>query len=109
MMPRHWAIEARRLSLFTIMTNRDMVKDPKPGGPKLPEPNVPKPEAPVPAPEDDPYLFTTNDPVDSPQANPVINPRPRSRVLGGCVAELKPKVGPGVLLPLPESFSASSI
>ena len=66
------------------MTNRDMVKDPKPGGPKLPEPNVPKREAPVPAPEDDPYLFTTNDPVDSPQANPVINPRPRSRVLGGC-------------------------
>jgi hypothetical protein len=79
------------------MTNRDMVKDPKPGGPKLPEPNVPKPEAPVPAPEDDPYLFTTNDPVDSPQANPVINPRPRARVLGGCVvADLKPKLGSGV-------------
>ena len=51
------------------MTNRDMVKDPKPGGPKLPEPNVPKPEAPVPAPEDDPYLFTTNDPVERPHSS----------------------------------------
>jgi hypothetical protein len=91
------------------MTNREMVKDPKPGGPKLPEPNVPKPKAPVPAPEDDPYLFTTDDPVDSPQPNPVINPRPKPRVLGGRVAELEPEPGSGDSLSLPKSFSASSI
>src|SRR5215207_11298339 len=59
------------------MTNREMVKDPRPGGPKLPEPNVPKPGAPVPAPEDDPYLLTTDDPVDSPQPHPELNPRPK--------------------------------
>jgi hypothetical protein len=77
------------------MTNREMVKDAKPGGPKLPEPNVPKPEAPVPAPEDDPYLFTTDDPVDSPQPHPVINPRSKPRVLGGRVAEVKPEPASG--------------
>ena len=68
------------------MTNREMVKDPRPGGPKLPEPNVPKPGAPVPAPEDDPYLLTTDDPVDSPQPHPELNPRPKPRVLGGSQA-----------------------
>src|SRR5215208_575965 len=35
----------------------------------------------VPAPEGNPNLFTTNDPVDSPQPNPVIGPRPVPRVL----------------------------
>ncbi len=48
------------------MTNREMVKDPRGGGPKLPEPNVPQ-RVLVPAPEGDPNLFTTDDPVDSPQ------------------------------------------
>jgi hypothetical protein len=52
------------------MTNREMVKDPRGGGPKLPEPNVPQ-RVLVPAPEGDPDLFTTDDPVDSPQPNPV--------------------------------------
>jgi hypothetical protein len=60
------------------MTNRDMVKAPQPGGPKLPEPNLPK-RVWVPAPEGDPNLFTTDDPVDSPQPNPVINPPPKSK------------------------------
>jgi hypothetical protein len=63
------------------MTNREMVKDPRGGGPKLPEPNVPQ-RVLVPAPEGDPNLFTTDDPVDSPQPNPVINPRPKTRLLG---------------------------
>jgi len=63
------------------MTNREMVKDPRGGGPKLPEPNLPQ-QVLVPAPEGDPDLFTTVDPVDSPQPNPVINPRPKPRVLG---------------------------
>ena len=40
------------------MTNREMVKDPRGGGPKLPEPNVPQ-RVLVPAPEGDPNLFTT--------------------------------------------------
>jgi hypothetical protein len=56
--------------------------DPRGGGPKLPEPNVPQ-RVLVPAPEGDPNLFTTDDPVDSPQPNPVINPRPKTRILGG--------------------------
>ena len=62
------------------MTNREMVKDPRGGGPKLPEPNVPQ-RVLVPAPEGDPNLFTTDDPGDSPQPNPVINPRPKTRLL----------------------------
>ena len=44
------------------MTNREMVKDPRGGGPKLPEPNVPQ-RVLVPAPEGDPNLFTTDDPA----------------------------------------------
>ena len=54
------------------MTNREMVKDPRGGGPKLPEPNVPQ-RVLVPAPEGDPNLFTMDDPIDSPH-----------RALGGC-------------------------
>src|SRR5829696_2488289 len=59
-----------------IMTNREMVKDPRVGGPKLPEPNLPQ-RVLVPSPEGDPDLFTTDDPIDSPQPNPVINPARR--------------------------------
>ena len=44
------------------MTNREMVKDPSGGGPKMPEPNVPQ-RVLVPAREGDPNLFTTDDPV----------------------------------------------
>ena len=40
------------------MTNREMVKDPRGGGPTLPEPNIPQ-RVLVPAPEGDPNLFTT--------------------------------------------------
>jgi hypothetical protein len=58
------------------MTNREMVKPPRPGGRKLPEPNCPQ-QVPVPAPADDANLFTTKDPIDSPQPNPVINPPPK--------------------------------
>ena len=75
------ALGARRSKVLQVMTNREMVKDPR-GGPKLPEPNVPQ-RVLVPAPEGDPNLFTTDDPIDSPQPNPVINPRPKTRVLGG--------------------------
>jgi hypothetical protein len=64
-----------------LMTNREMVRDPRAGGPKLPGPNLPQ-RVLVPAPEGDPNLFTTEDPVDSPQPNPVINRRPKPRVLG---------------------------
>ena len=64
-----------------IMTNREMVKDPRVGGPKLPEPNLPQ-RVLVPSPEGDPDLFTTDDPIDSPQPNRVIHPRPKARVLG---------------------------
>jgi hypothetical protein len=42
----------------------------------LPEPNLPQ-RVLVPSPEGDPDLFTIDDPIDSPQPNPVINPRPR--------------------------------
>jgi len=63
------------------VTNRDMVKDARVGGPKLPEPNLPQ-RVLVPAPEGDAHLFTTDDPADSPQPNPMINPRPKPRVLG---------------------------
>ena len=44
------------------MTNREMVKDPRSGGPKLPEPNLPQ-RVFVPAPEGAPNLFTTDDPI----------------------------------------------
>ena len=60
------------------MTNRDMVKNPRHGGQKLPEPNDPQRVA-VPAPEADPHPCTTDDPIDSPQPNPVINPRPKPK------------------------------
>jgi hypothetical protein len=39
-----------------IMTNREMVKDPRVGGPKLPEPNLPQ-RVLVPSPAGDPDLF----------------------------------------------------
>ena len=62
------------------MTNRDMVKDPgKAGDRMMPEPNL-GPPVPVPAPEDDPNLYTTQDPIDSPQPNPIINP-PKTKSL----------------------------
>ena len=51
----------------------------------MPEPNVPQ-RVLVPALEGDPNLFTTDDPVDLPQPNPVINPRPKTRVLGSYTA-----------------------
>jgi hypothetical protein len=64
----------RHASRSTIMTNPNMVKDPgKAGDRKMPESNIPPP-VPVPAPEDDPNLYTTQDPIDSPQPNPIINP-----------------------------------
>ena len=53
------------------MTNRNMVGDARSGGAKMPEPN-PAPPTPVPAPEDDPKLWTTQDPEDSPQPKPMI-------------------------------------
>ena len=53
------------------MTNRDMVKDASKDR-ALPEPNL-APPTPVPAPEGDERLFTTEDPPDSPQPNPIIN------------------------------------
>ncbi|HEX8167307.1 MAG TPA: hypothetical protein VF601_16170 [Beijerinckiaceae bacterium] len=53
------------------MTNPEMVKDPKGGA--RPEPNR-APPTPVPAPEGDPRILTTEDPPDSPQPNPMINP-----------------------------------
>ena len=57
------------------MTNRDMVKDGSKGR-ALPQPNL----SPVPAPEGDERLFTTQDPPDSPQPNPMINPpKPKRR------------------------------
>jgi len=60
------------------MTNRDMVKDGWKGR-ALPEPNL-APPTPVPAPEGDERLFTTQDPPDSPQPNPMINPpKPKRR------------------------------
>jgi hypothetical protein len=63
-----------------FMTNREMVKPPRLGGPKLPEPNLPK-RLSVPSPEGDPRPFTDEDPIDSPQPNPVINPPPKTRHL----------------------------
>ena len=63
-----------------FMTNREMVKPRRPGGPKLPEPNLPK-RISVPSPEGDPLPFTDADPIDSPQPNPVINPPPKTRHL----------------------------
>ena len=54
------------------MTNRNMVRGGKPdAGRDRPEPNA-GPPTPVPAPEDDPQLWTTRDPVDSPQPKPMI-------------------------------------
>jgi hypothetical protein len=63
-----------------FMTNREMVKPPRLGRPKLPEPNLPK-RLSVPSPEGDPRPFTDEDPIDSPQPNPVINPPPKTRHL----------------------------
>jgi hypothetical protein len=54
------------------MTNPSMVKDPGDGRP-LPEPNL-APIPPVPAPEGEDRLLTTEDPPDSPQPKPMINP-----------------------------------
>jgi hypothetical protein len=59
------------------VTNRDMVKDGGKDRP-LPTPNR-APPTPVPAPEGDPHLFTTEDPPDSPQPNPLINPPPKTK------------------------------
>lgn len=59
------------------MTNANMVKNPAMVGRKLPEPNLGRP-SPVPAPEDDPRLFTTEDPLDSPGPKPMIDP-PRTK------------------------------
>jgi hypothetical protein len=53
------------------MTNRNMVKDVRDGGGKAPEPNR-APPTPVPAPEDDPNIWTTDDPMDSPQPQPMV-------------------------------------
>ena len=65
------------------MTNRDMVKGRRKDG-ALPEPNPP-PQTPVPAPEGEKRLLTTEDPPDSPQPNPVINP-PKTKGLRKPVA-----------------------
>ena len=63
------------------MTNRETVKDPRGGGPKLPEPNVPQ-RVLVPAPEGDPNLFTTDDPVDSPTTKPGHQSAPEDKAFG---------------------------
>lgn len=54
------------------MTNPDMVKDPA-GGAPAPQPNLPPP-TPVPAPESDATFNTTDDPLDSYQLKPMLDP-----------------------------------
>ena len=63
------------------MTNREMVKDPRAGGPKLPEPNLPQ-QVLVPAPEGDPNLFTTEDPVELAATQPGDQSAPEAKGLG---------------------------
>lgn len=59
------------------MTNKNMVNTgersgaPDAHGRPMPEPN-PTPPTKVPAPESDPQLFVTHDPMDSPQPKPNI-------------------------------------
>jgi hypothetical protein len=62
----------RRFLREATMTNRNMVKDAgKVTSSKMPEPSQAGP-VPVPAPESDPQVWTTRDPVDSPQPKPQI-------------------------------------
>ena len=58
-----------------------MVKDPRAGGPKLPEPNFPQ-QVLVPAPEGDPDLFTTVDPVELAPTQPCDQSPPEAKGLG---------------------------
>jgi hypothetical protein len=54
------------------MTNRNMVKGAaETAGRKMADPN-PAPPTAVPAPESEPQVWTTRDPVDSPQPKPQI-------------------------------------
>jgi hypothetical protein len=55
------------------MTNPEMVRKPKAGAAErpLPEPNVAPPQ-PMLAPESEPEVFTTEEPLDSPQPKPMI-------------------------------------
>jgi hypothetical protein len=63
------------------MTNPDMVAKKKgPGGPRLPEPNLAQPQ-PVPAPESEPAVWTREEPLDSPQPQP-LNRQDKSKGLG---------------------------
>ena len=58
------------------MTNREMVQRSEGRRSEVTGAEFPQ-RVLVPAPEGDPNLFTTDDPVDSPQPNPVMNPRPK--------------------------------
>ena len=55
------------------MTNPEMVKKPGPEGvgAKMPKPNIAPPQ-PVPATESDRATYTTEEPLDSPQPQPMI-------------------------------------
>jgi hypothetical protein len=58
------------------MTNRNMVAgSPRAEGRRrMPQTN-PTPRTPVPAPESEPQVWTTQDPLDSPQVKPHVRPK----------------------------------
>ena len=74
-----------------FMTNREMVKPPRPGGPKLPEPNLPK-RVSVPSPEGDPRPFIDEDPIDSPAAETGDQPAAKDQAPSQGVTTVEPEL-----------------